>query len=80
VWAELATRRESSGDLLDDAKALLAHHGTAAARVYRVESAGDSGEGRETILFTSPDGEPMTAFLETVPGLGEEFVTVAGGW
>lgn len=47
-------------------------------RVYRVWSAGDSGAGCETMLFTTKERTAMTAY---VSDSGEEVhVSLAEGW
>jgi len=60
----------------------LALHGWAQARAYRVYSAGDSGCGREEILFVARDGEPFTARLGTVWAAGRriEWLEVEASW
>ena len=62
----------------DDAKELLSCFGEEVDRVWRVESAGDSGEGCDTILFTRLGGGAMTAFVE--PAGDARLLTVAAGW
>lgn len=61
-----------------DAKELLSCFGEEVERVYWVESAGDSGEGCDTILFTRFGGSAMTAFVE--PAGDAQLLTVATGW
>ena len=61
-----------------EAKELLSCFGEAVDRVWRVESAGDSGEGCDTILFTRAGGGAMTAFVE--PAGDAHLLTVAPGW
>lgn len=64
--------------VLTDAKELLSCFGEEVDRVWRVESAGDSGEGCDTILFTRHGGDAITAFVE--PAGDAHLLTLAPGW
>jgi hypothetical protein len=50
----------------EHAKSFLIQRGYKVEQVYRVESAGDSGNGMDTILYVGPEG-PRRAFLEPDP-------------
>jgi hypothetical protein len=60
----------------------LAKYGWPQAKAYRVYSAGDTGSGREEILFVARDGRPLTARVGTVVAAGRriEWLEVDAGW
>lgn len=63
-----------------DAKQFLEQRGFAVACVWRVESAGDSGEGVTQILYVDPCGKAKTARLVARPGVRGPAVQLKDGW
>ena len=69
----------AQGDaLFADAAERLAAARQAVLRVFHVWSAGDSEDGRETIVFRSTDGQPRTATFWSEDG--RQQFDVRDGW
>jgi hypothetical protein len=60
----------------------LARYGWPQARAYRVYSAGDSGSGREEILFVARDGRAITARVGMLVAAGKriQWLEIEAGW
>lgn len=60
----------------------LAQYGWPMARAYRVYSAGDSGSGREEILFVAHDRRPLTGRFRSTLAAGKrvEWLEIEAGW
>jgi hypothetical protein len=67
-----------------DAATILREKGHNIGRVYHVWSAGESGCGRDVVIFTTTENKPMTAEVSTEtgqPGLAVKInVEIREGW
>ena len=61
-------------------KHLLTSDGVEPADIHRIESAGDSGCGRQVVLFSTTEGEAWQALIDRPTNKDKPKVVLTQGW